>query len=272
MSHVIGYTSSSAHTEKGHPVAEDMSGFKRLRLYNAVMGFFHLAQGIAVVALATDFTLPITATFLEGPPGTPPPPPTTLFDVSVAWGVAAFLFLSALAHFTVSFAVFPWYVENLKKHRNYARWIEYSASSTIMVVLIALLPGITDIAAIIAIIGANVSMILFGLLQEKYEEPGSGNWLPFVFGCIAGIAPWLGIAVYLWTPGSTAEPPAFVYWIFVSLFVFFNIFALNQWLQYKQIGKWRNYLFGESVYILLSLVAKSLLAWQVFAGTLVPPA
>ena len=41
-------------------------------------------------------------------------------------------------------------------------------------------------------------------------------------------------------------------------------------LQYKTIGPWRNYLFGESTYIFLSLAAKSALVWQVFAGTLVP--
>jgi hypothetical protein len=56
----------------------------------------------------------------------------------------------------------------------------------------------------------------------------------------------------------------------VSLFVFFNSFAINQVLQYRQIGPWRNYLFGEAVYVALSLVAKSALAWQVFANTLVP--
>jgi len=41
-------------------------------------------------------------------------------------------------------------------------------------------------------------------------------------------------------------------------------------LQYKKVGKWQDYLYGERVYIILSLVAKSLLAWQVFAGTLRP--
>jgi len=41
-------------------------------------------------------------------------------------------------------------------------------------------------------------------------------------------------------------------------------------LQYKKIGKWKDYLYGEKVYIILSLVAKSALAWQVFAGTLRP--
>ena len=111
--------------------------FGRLRLYNVVMGLLHAVQGIVVVVLATDFTLPVTAAFLEGPPGT---------------------------------------------------------------------------------------------------------------------------------------PAGFVYGIFFSLFVFFNIFALTQWLQYRQVGRFRNYLAGERMYILLSLLAKSALAWQVFAGTLVPPA
>ncbi len=39
-------------------------------------------------------------------------------------------------------------------------------------------------------------------------------------------------------------------------------------LQYKRIGRWADYAFGESTYVLLSLVAKSALAWQVFGGTL----
>ena len=76
--------------------------------------------------------------------------------------------------------------------------------------------------------------------------------------------------VYVWSPGlKGANPPGFVYGIIVSLFVFFNIFAVNMVLQYKQVGKWRDYLFGEKVYIILSLTAKALLAWQVFANTLV---
>ena len=40
-------------------------------------------------------------------------------------------------------------------------------------------------------------------------------------------------------------------------------------LQYKRVGPWRDYLFGEAVYVLLSLTAKSALAWQIFASTLI---
>ena len=137
-----------------------------------------------------------------------------------------------------------------------------------MIVVIAQLVGISDVAALIGICGANISMILFGWLQEKYETAGTGGWLPFVFGCIAGAVPWLAIVYYTIAPGSQAEPPGFVYGIVVSLFVFFNVFALNQWLQYRAKGRWADYLFGERTYIVLSLVAKSLLAWQVFGGTL----
>ena len=202
--------------------------FRRLRVYNIVMGLFHLGQGVAIAALSNDFKLPVTATFMEGPPGSPLTAPTVLFELPLGLAVATFVFLSALAHFIIaSPGVFEWYKANLLKNRNYARWIEYSLSSSLMVVLIALLPGIFDIAALIAIFGVNASMILFGLLTEKYEEPGNPNWLSFIFGCIAGAVPWIAIGIYIWSPTTSANPPAFVYWIFVTMFLFFNSFAIQ---------------------------------------------
>lgn len=242
----------------------------RLRRYNLGMALLHAIQAVAILALANEFTLPVIGTFLTGPPGVEPAI-EPLFEMSVAWGVAIFLIFSAAAHFIVSMpGVFSWYVRNLENQRNYARWIEYSLSSSLMIVLIAMLVGIADIAALLAIAGVNASMILFGLLQEKYETPGKAvGWLPFWFGVIAGAIPWIAIAVYLIAPGVAAGPPTFVYWIFFSLFVFFNLFAVVMVLQYRQVGRWSNYVFGESTYILLSLVAKSALAWQVFAGSLV---
>jgi len=245
---------------------------RRLRWYNVVMGAFHAIQGVLILLLANDKAFPVTARFLEGPPGgTEERAVRTLFSLSIAWGVAVFVFLSALAHWLIAAPrLYEWYRKNLLRQRNYARWIEYSLSSSVMIVLIALLTGIDDVTALIAIFGANAAMILFGLLMERYESPGRPNWMSFVFGCLAGIVPWIGIAIYLWTPGSAVEPPAFVYGIFFSIFVFFNIFALNMVLQYKKVGKWRDYLFGETAYVFLSLVAKSLLAWQVFGGTLAP--
>jgi hypothetical protein len=239
-----------------------------LRRWNIGLGLAHGIQAIAILALATAFALPVTATFMAGPPGTPAGVPTILFEIPVAGGVALFLLLSAVFHWLVVLpGVFGRYAAGLVAHHNFYRWAEYSLSSSVMIVLIAMLTGISDIAALIGIFAANAAMIFFGAVQERYERPGGSLW-PFWLGCVVGIAPWLAIAVYLWSPGSAAEPPAFVYGIFISLFVFFNIFALNMWLQYRRVGRWTSYLFGERAYFMLSLVAKSALAWQVFAGTL----
>jgi hypothetical protein len=243
---------------------------RSLRRSNAVAAALHAVQAVAVVALASDFALPVTGSYLAGPPGTTPQEPVVLFDIPTGLGVAGFLALSALAHLIVVTGWWGRYLEDMSQRRNAARWVEYSLSSSLMIVLIAQLVGVADVAALIAIFGVNASMILFGWLQENYEDPGGGGWLPFVFGCIAGIVPWIAIVVYVIAPGSTssASPPGFVYGILVSLFVFFNIFALNQWLQYRARGRWRDYLYGEKAYIVLSLTAKSALAWQVFGGTL----
>jgi hypothetical protein len=110
-------------------------------------------------------------------------------------------------------------------------------------------------------------MILFGWLQEATNPPDTQRvtMKPFWFGCIADAAPWLAIGYNL---VAADQVPGFVVGIFVSLFVFFNSFALNQWLQYRKVGRWRGYLFGEKAYLVLSLVAKSALAWQIFAGSL----
>ncbi len=251
---------------------------RRLRPYNLVAGSLHLVQAIVftviLAQLSTQVTFGVTADYLAGPPGFPiPPERVELFDVNVGAGVVAFLALSALFHFLVAS---PWffgrYSNGLRQSRNYFRWVEYSLSSSIMIWLIAQTTGISDIAALFSIFAVNAAMIGFGALQEKYEKPGSGNFTPFVLGSMFGAVPWIVIVIYFFSPGSAsaAEPPAFVYGIVISLFLFFNTFAINQALQYRQVGKWRDYLYGERVYITLSLVAKTALAWQVFSGAIIP--
>ena len=46
-------------------------------------------------------------------------------------------------------------------------------------------------------------------------------------------------------------------------------FAVTQWWPYRGRGKWSDYLRGERTYVWLSLIAKSLLGWQVFFNILV---
>jgi hypothetical protein len=245
----------------------DRAALARLRPYNLVAGSLHLAQAVAILLLANDFSLPVMARYMTGPPGrTSVRQVVTVFDVSFAGAIAAFFALSSLAHFAVAGPGWHRYQAQLRKGRNPFRWLEYSLSASIMVVLIAMLTGIDDVAALAALIGVNASMIGFGWMQERYEAPGSGLG-PFWIGCAAGSVPWIAIGIYLVGPGADQHAPGFVYGIFFSLFVLFNCFAVNQWLQYRRVGRWSDYLVGERAYITLSLVAKTLLAWQIFGAT-----
>lgn len=239
------------------------------------MAALHLVQGIAMLAISSDFSLPVTAAFVSMDQETQALEPRleTLFNLRLGPVIASFLFLSALAHLTVSLpGIYSWYARNLKRRINYARWLEYSLSSSVMMVAIAMLVGIYDVVSLLAIFALNGAMILFGWTMERHNQDREAtDWTAYVFGCFAGIVPWIAVAIYLAGAGGGAgEVPGFVYGIFFSIFVVFNVFAANMLLQYKRVGPWRNYIFGEFVYILLSLTAKSLLAWQVYAGTLQP--
>ncbi|MFP5487378.1 MAG: heliorhodopsin HeR [Acidimicrobiia bacterium] len=259
------------------PVPVSDESFGRLRIWNLSLAALHLASAIAMVVLSNGFRLGISSFWLGGPPGTDVADGTTVtvWEYPLGPAVAAFSFLSALFHLIV--AVPPGsgaYRRELEQGRNRFRWVEYSLSATLMIVIIATITGITEMAALIAIAAANISMILFGWVMEVVNRPGEPVWwAPFWFGCIAGATPWIAIAatiVYNVSNIDGAEgPPGFVYGILVSIFVLFNSFAINQWLQYRGVGRWSDYLVGERTYMVLSLVAKTALAWQIFANILI---
>lgn len=242
-----------------------------LRRWNAAMAALHLGQGVAMLAVASTFSLPVTSSFLRMDAVTQKlvPVPDELVRVRIGPLVAGFLFLSALAHAALaSPKLRRWYERSVSRGINPARWIEYSLSSSLMMVVISMLVGIYDVASLTLVFALNATMILFGWLMELHNQTTTRtNWTAYWFGCFAGAVPWIAVAVYL---AGAANPPGFVYAIFATLFVFFNVFAVNMLLQYRGAGRWRDYLYGERVYMLLSLFAKSALAWQVFAGTLQP--
>jgi len=249
--------------------------FKKIRVFNLIMFVFHAIQGFVMLLLSKDFKIPVSTSFLQFDllKKILVPQTEVLWNIPLGPLVAGFLFLSALAHLTISLpGIYEWYVRNLKKGMNIARWVEYSFSSSLMIVVIAMLVGVYDVFALLLMFALNAMMILFGWVMEVHNQTTQKtNWLSYIFGCLAGAVPWVIIGCYLFLSGDADhKAPTFVYWIFLSIFLFFNVFAINMVLQYKKVGKWKNYLYGEYVYIVLSLLAKSMLAWQVWAGTLRP--
>jgi len=214
--------------------------------------------------------------------------------------VSIFFFLSALFHFLV---VSPWfkdiYLAGLRDGRNTFRWIEYAISSSVMIWLIAMFFGVADIALLMCIFVMNAVMNLCGMLMERankgeraktghdsgdplesvpFQAGEGGNssvyktdetpvdWLPFILGTMLGAMTWVAIFTYFFGSGPSSEIPGFVYGILFSYLLFFNTFPINMVLVYKRVGRWKDYMFGEFVYIVLSLGSKTLLGWLVFGG------
>jgi hypothetical protein len=253
--------------------ATSESKFVGLRKFNGAMGVLHLVQAALILVLSNAYALPVTTKFLHFDATTNKLVSVTDTIGSLHLGpmIAMFLLISAIAHFSVSTFGYKWYVRNLKKGMNLARWYEYAFSSSIMVVVIAMLCGIYELSSLILIFALNATMILFGLMMELHNQTTEKtDWTAFIFGCFAGFIPWVVLGIYFFGAlvSAPGKVPTFVYFIFFSLAIFFNIFALNMALQYRAKGRWKDYLFGERVYVILSLVAKSALAWQVFGGTL----
>ena len=249
--------------------------YRGLGRFNLIMGFLHLLQGILMIVLSNDTTYPVYTYFLnfDVKSLTLAPNPTLIYELLFGPAVAVFLLISAVAHFYLATIGNQRYVQNLEKGMNPVRFYEYALSSSWMIVLIGMLVGLWDLGALILIFSLNATMNLFGIMMELHNQrTEKTNWTAFIYGCFAGIVPWIVITMYFVgaVNSGDAKPPVFVYAIVPTLFVFFNIFAINMVLQYKKVGRWKDYLFGERVYIILSLTAKTTLAWIIFAGTLAP--
>ncbi len=269
--------------------AVDKLSFSRLIRFNKIMGFVHLMQGTLMMLFAflwypnldglgtQSFTIPVVGNYLEFIQGEGLVLTTTdtLFELPFLPLTASFLLISALFHFIIAGPYQKKYIDDLSQGINKMRWFEYALSSSLMIVLIASLFGVRDIAVFALIALANAAMNFFGLDMELLNAGSSKtdkkiNWLPFIFGSIIGLAPWLAIAFYIGVNPNLDQVPGFVWAILLTYFIAFNTFPVNMYLQYKGIGKFKNYLYGERGYIILSLVAKTILTWLVLFGAFQP--
>jgi hypothetical protein len=260
----------------------------KLIKFNKTMGLVHLVQGILMMLFAflvyptlndaqETFTIPVIGNYLEFVPGSGLvlTNTDTLFELPFLPMTASFLLLSAIFHFLIAFPFKKKYRAGLRVGINQFRWYEYALSSSLMIVLISALFGVRDIAVFALIALSNAAMNLFGLDMELLNQGETKvgkkvNWLPFIFGTIIGLAPWLAIAFYIGVNPNLDAVPVFVWAILATYFIAFNTFPVNMILQYLGLGKFKDYLHGERGYIVLSLVAKTLLTWLVLFGAFQP--
>ncbi len=246
---------------------------KQLQTFNRVAGITHLVQAaVLALILNAETTIPVITRFFDETPDGVRPVSQTLFEFPIALIAPIFLLLSAIAHLLVSSPLYiRRYEQNIEKGINPVRWWEYAVSSSLMLVVLLMLGGLIELSTIIFIFTLNFIMNLMGLMMERYNQlTEKTSWLPFNIGVLAGIVPWIMGGLYFWVSTSNIADsiPIYAQFGFLLTFIFFNTFAVNMWLQYKKIGKWKVYAYGERSYIVLSLVSKSALGWVIVLGTL----
>lgn len=256
---------------------------KVLWRFNLGCAILHGVQGLLLLIASQtvdsikDFKKDITIAYQDFDPATQGlvTVSRSVSNVEVGVMAAVFLLLSSVAH-AICLVRFKAYIAEINQGINNVRWYEYAISSSVMMIAIAGLFGVFDLATIVLIFLCNASMNLFGLLMEKMNPPNrkKTDWSPFIYGCISGIAPWIAVALYFFGGFGYTESsdniPGFVYGILISYFIFFQSFPVNMWLQYAKIWKFKDYRYGEAGYMILSLGSKTLLSWLVFGGTFQP--
>ncbi|MGD9381953.1 MAG: heliorhodopsin HeR [Candidatus Thorarchaeota archaeon] len=271
-------TNQEVYSSSGSPIS-----FSYLKKFNLSAGVLHLITGMLMLflGLTLEWSQDVYTIYLDFEiVSLDPfeflvqPTPVVLFTLTnIGVILASFPLMSALAHFLIAYPLNERYVANLEKGMNPYRWYEYSVSSSVMIFLITFLLGIWDFWSLVMIVVLNAMMIGFGYLMEIINQhTEKTSWSSFILGCVSGATPWVVLFGYFAAVIGVTEtqPPTFVYIIIFMYFFLFNIFALNMFLQYKKVSKWKDYLYGERIYILLSLIAKTLLAWIVFAGIFAP--
>jgi len=137
-----------------------------------------------------------------------------------------------------------------------------------MLVTIAIISGILNSEALILIFSVNVIMNVFGFMMEKNNQSTTKaenvDWLPFIAGSLTAMVPWIIISTYYFT--SITNNFAYfdlIKYIIPTIFILWLGFPLNMYLHYKRIGALKDYINSEKGYIMLGLVTKTLLAWQI---------
>jgi hypothetical protein len=85
----------------------EMAPVRGLRKINVAMAFFHLFQGVVLLFVSTNFSLPVMSYFLEMDTVTNKlnPIPNVMFHLRLAPLVAGFLLITAISHAALST---PW--------------------------------------------------------------------------------------------------------------------------------------------------------------------
>lgn len=197
------------------------------------------------------------------------PAATAVLDVDLRGMIAIIMVLSAILP--------ALYLTKLKKRYQAAlkgrflpwRWAGIAATFSLMTLVVSLLSGANELFTLKLIAGATVLSGVLGWLAEKQNNKGAElEKNSFIMAVFAGLLPWLLIAGYAVSTViyGMVSAPWYVYALYVIVLGGTVALLINQWKQYRRVGRWSDYIYAERNYVLISLLTTVLFAAVLIAG------
>jgi hypothetical protein len=223
----------------------------RLRWSNLAIALVHLVQALIVLAVAAGNVETISRTGASAP----------VLNLSVGSALAVVFVVLAATHGAAGSVLTEVYLRDLRRGRNSIRWAGMYLTAPTLMVLVALLAGIQDVPRLALVVAATVAMVGLGSMQEQLNPLGrrETTMVPLIAAVVVGLVPWaMVLGAFL-----AADQHELAGSTFVALFVLWGSVWVNAVLQYRQIGPWSDFLYGERTALTLSLVVNSALAWEI---------
>lgn len=193
----------------------------------------------------------------------------SVIDVQVRCMLAVILALSIVVPYLYIAKIQKQHKKQLKNRVMPLRWLDLAISSALMMQVIAILSGVTDILTLKMIAILMVITGFLGWLAERQATEAKKLVLPtFIAGVVAGSYPWILIAGYaIATPLLAAvRAPWYVYALYAASLSSFVLIAINQYRYNQKYKQWKDYIYTEQNYAAISLLSKTAFAIILIIG------
>jgi hypothetical protein len=250
---------------------QSIDNLKQLNLKTALI---YAILAVAVVVLSADRYESISTNFLNRNIGNGVFSTAYyhLFDVNLVWLLGALLLVPAIANILFATRLREAYGNGIKHGYNRLRWIEQAICSAILMVIVALVVGVTDASTLLLMAAIAFGTALVALAAELRHRGGKADVsrLSLWTAIGAGLAPWLVIALYVvgaWYFGG-GRLPWYVYAVVAVTMVMQLAYAVTLKNVVRGKDAWEDHAYGERRYIILGFLAKVAVAAILFAGIL----
>lgn len=254
----------------------------KLRTWNTWLAALYALEGLAILFLSSaTASAPIVATYLtkdtlaSGVAGQTVLAPAAhlLFNLNIAYVVAAFLFVAAIMRCLMASRLRPHYEKDIKTGTHCLRWVEAAVAGGLMLVALGLASGVYNLTDLVMLFAVTAGSFVLVATIVRADMVAAGKF-PVVYRAVAGLLLLVAFLVVLWhliaaNVFGSSDISLYVYIALAVTFVLFVLNAVSQALQHVKHGKKVDRYHGEKLYMVLSFADKTLLAWLLFVGVLV---